>query len=148
MRNIRILLLAFAALFCVTLYAQSPQAIIEQADVAHQNGEYKVALNSYNAAVDLAMELCDTTTAVEALGKIVSVGMSLKKPELTLSAQQRIIELNECRSGYDDFQRLFDYGDLLVYLAKGGKEPEATKTMTKLRKYTSAFNGDDFGRGY
>ena len=82
----RVILIALCILSACIAQAQNAASIIRQASIAKNNGEYKLALNSYESAIDVALARQDTTAAINALNGIVSIGISLNNPELSLNA--------------------------------------------------------------
>lgn len=142
------LIFAILVSLCASLSAQNPATIISNADVARTNGDYVIALEGYKEAARIAALERDTASEIKALEGIVSVGISEGKPELSLEARIRKVSLLEPTPGYDAFDKLYDYGDIPVYLAKLGKRDDAYLILRVMRKALRECGNNPFAYGF
>lgn len=144
----RIIVFTIFVLLSVSLSAQNSATMISNADVARKNGEYSIALDGYMEAARIAANDRDTIAELAALEGVVSIGISENKPELSLDARIRKVSLLEAKPGYDSFDKLLDYGDIPVYLAKLGKQEDAYLILHVMRKALKECGNNPFAYGF
>ena len=144
----RYIVFAILVSIIVSLSAQNPATMISNADIARKNGDYGIALDGYREAARIAALEMDTISEIKALEGIVSVGISQGKPELSLDAKIRKVTLLEGRPEYDALDKLFDYGDIPVYLAKLGKRDDAYLILRVMRKALKECGNNPFAYGF
>lgn len=144
----RFTVLTILVLLCASMSAQNPAAMISKSEIAQKNGDYGIALDGYKEAARIAAIEKDTLSELAALERIVSIGISEGKPELSLDARIRKVTLLENRPGYHAFDKLYDYGDIPVYLAKLGKRDDAYLILRVMRKALKECGNNLFAYGF